>query len=142
MPEPEIRIFFSFNCIFVLIQHIPEEKDRTVACSLCSHLGSTEFETLTCKNSHEAIRHSFVLTKHVANFPPADADISCWNVCVGTNMPYKFRHKGLAKTHDLIIRFSFGIEIGATFTAAHRKTCETVFKSLLKSQKLEDGLIN
>jgi len=51
-------------------------------------------------------------------------------------------HVTLAETHDLVIGFTFGIEVRATLAPTHGKGGQGVFEHLLKSQKLENPQID
>ena len=43
----------------------------------------------------------------------------------------------MAKTHHFGIRLSLGVKIRSPFSTSHRQGCQTIFKNLLKSQKLK-----
>ena len=57
-------------------------------------------------------------------------------------MAVKFGHKRLTKPHYFYIRFSYGVEVGAAFCSAHRQTRQTVFESLLESEKFKNTLVD
>jgi len=110
----------SLDCVFMLSQHISEEKYRAIAGCFCPHFRTTELKPLTRQNSNEAIRHPFVLTKHIADFAATNTNITRRDVGIRANMPNKLGHKGLAKPHNLVIGFAFGVEVSPPFTATHR----------------------
>ena len=55
-------------------------------------------------------------------------------------MTVQFGHESLAKTHDLTITLSFGVEIRTSLAAAHGKAGEAVFEDLFKAEKFENTL--
>ena len=55
------------------------------------------------------------------------------NVQVNKGYRVQLSHKALAECHNLTVRFALRIEVGTTFTAAHRKTGQGVFQSLLET---------
>src|SRR5687768_7924377 len=56
-------------------------------------------------------------------------------------MAEQFTHVGLTETHHLPLALAFGVEIRATFAAAHRQGSEGILESLLERQKFKDGKI-
>ena len=90
----------------------------------------------------KTVGDTLVLAEEEADFPSADADIACGNVCELADMPVKFRHEALAETHDFCIGFAFRIKVGAALAAAHRQRGQRILQDLLKPEKLQDGEID
>ena len=88
------------------------------------------------------VGNAFVLAEHVADFAAAHADVAGRNVGVLAQVAIQFGHEALAETHDFVIGFAFGIEIGTAFAAADRQAGQRVFEDLLETEKLDDSQIN
>ena len=63
---------------------------------------------------------------------PAGTSVSCADIFA------ELCHKALAECHNLAVRFSLGIEIGAALAATDRQACQGVFEYLLKAQEFDD----
>ena len=57
---------------------------------------------------------------------------------VSTDMAEQFAHETLAEAHYFVVALSFGIEIGAAFSAPHRECRKTVFEDLLEREKFQN----
>src|SRR5437588_7959321 len=57
-------------------------------------------------------------------------------------MSKQLRHQSLAKTHYFEIGFSFRVEIGSAFSAAHRQSSEGVLEYLFEGKKLENAEVD
>ena len=57
-------------------------------------------------------------------------------------MPVEFRHERLAKPHNFVVRFTFYVEIGATFGTTHRQSGQAVLECLLECEKLQDAEVD
>ncbi len=51
-------------------------------------------------------------------------------------------HEALAEAHDFVVALALGIEIAATFAAAHRQRGERVFEHLLEGQELQNAEVH
>ena len=100
-------------------KHLCSEVNGTIAGRFRSDQRSSPIAAFACKDACKLIAQTLVLTKEIADFTTANADVSCGDICVGTNVSRQFRHETLAKTHHLSIRFPLWIEIGTAFSAAH-----------------------
>jgi hypothetical protein len=51
-------------------------------------------------------------------------------------------HEALAKTHDLVVGFALGVEIGAALAATDRHAGQCVFEDLLEAEELDDAEVD
>src|SRR5690606_36895119 len=71
-------------------------------------------------------------------FATTNAYIAGRHIGIWSNVAKKFSHVRLAKAHNFTVGFSFWAEIGTAFSTTHGQCGKTVFKSLFKSQKLQN----
>ena len=57
-------------------------------------------------------------------------------------MPEQLGHETLAETHDFVVGFAPGTEVGTAFGPAHRESSEAVLEGLLESQELQDAQVH
>ena len=103
---------------------------------------SAPVQAFAGENAGELIPQSLVLAVHVSDLAAADADVSCRNVGIRTDVPAQLRHEALAKSHDLVIAFAFRIEIGSAFSSAHRQRGQAVLENLLEGQEFQNSQID
>ena len=120
-----------------LVEHVY----NTITGSLCTDQGTAKGETFTCEHTLIESADSLVLSEEISDLTSANTDITSRYICVCTDIFTKLCHKALAECHNLSVRFTFRIEVGATFSAADRKTCKRVFEDLLKTKEFQDTLI-
>ena len=89
-----------------------------------------------------AVGDALVLTEHVADLAPADADVAGRHIGVFAEMPVQLRHERLAEAHDLGVGAAAGIEVGAALAAADRQAGQRVLEGLLEAEKLDDAEID
>src|SRR5665648_251417 len=117
---------------------MPNKIDSAITCCLRTNQRPTPAKTFTSENTCKFISDSFILTKKETNFAASNANIAGRNIRIRTNVTEKFSHKRLAEAHNLVITATFRTKIGPPFSTAHRKCCQTIFESLLKSQKFQN----
>ncbi len=112
---------------------------ETVARSLLSAEGTAVAYALARESAAlKFARYALKLAEHIADLSGAHADVAGGNVSKLTHVPVEFRHKALAKTHNLGFGLALGVEVRAALASAHWEGCESVFKGLLKAQKLHN----
>ena len=77
-------------------------------------------------------------TEQIAYFACADADVSCGNILVRTDVAVQFSHESLAETHYLSVATASYREVRATLAAAHRQCGKRVLECLFKAEELQD----
>ena len=132
---------FSFYGIIVSFGDLVEHVYNTVTGSLCTDQGTSEGKTLSCKDTLIKATDSLILSEEITDLTSADTDVTSRNICICADIFAKLCHKALAECHNLSVRFTLRIEVGATFSTADRKTCKRVFKGLLKTKEFQDTLI-
>ena len=128
--------------VALLLQHVQEEVDGTVAGGLRTREGSAVREALAREDGLPGVGEALVLAKHVADLAGARADVTGGDVGVRANVLDELRHEGLAEAHDLVVGLALGIEVRAALRAAHGKGGEGVLEDLLEAQELEDGEVH
>jgi hypothetical protein len=93
--------------------------DETVAGSLRTNQRSTPRSTLSSQNTLPPIAFRAVRSEHPANLARRNADVAGGHVGVRANVLVELPHEGDAELADLVIGLALGVEIGATFAAAH-----------------------
>ena len=131
----------SFEGSSVCFQNFVSVVAKSIAGSLCTDKGSACADFLSCQNACELICKTFVLSKEVTNFTSTNTDITSRYVCISANVTEKLCHKALAECHNFTVRFALRIEVGTTFTAAHRKGSKAVLEDLLESEELQYGKV-
>ena len=117
----------------MVYQHVSQEKNGAVTSCFSAHLRATILHAFSRQDANKFVGNSFVLTEHKTDFSAANADVACRYISISANMTVELSHEGLAKAHDLIVAFTFRVEICATFAAAHRQTRKTVLEGLFKT---------
>ena len=128
--------------LLALPQHLFGEIDASVAGGLGPPDGTAPSQTLAGDGAIEPTRHAAIRSVEVTDFAGSDPDVSGRNVGGGPDVVVEFRHEGLAKPHDLPLRTSFGVEVGASFGSSQRETGQGVFEYLLKPKELDHTRIH
>ena len=123
----------------VQFQQLSGEVEKTVAGSLCSCEGSAVGQAFSGENAFVQVADSLILTEEITDLTSAYADITGRNVGICSDVFAKLGHEALAESHNLTIRFTLRVEVGAAFAAADGKTGQGVFKYLLKAQKFDNA---
>ena len=63
------------------------------------------------KDPFKAVNNTFVLAEQESDFAAAHSNITCRYIGFRPHMTIQLSHKTLAKAHNFIVRFSFGVEI-------------------------------
>src|SRR5690606_33472223 len=101
-----------------LLKHAFDKIHRTIAGRLGAHARAAPGQALAGEDAgFVAVGDALVLAEHVADFALADANVAGRNVGIFPEMPAQFGHEGLTKAHDLPVRTSFRVEIGASLAA-------------------------
>src|SRR5690606_17073008 len=101
------------------LEHFLGEIGGAVAGRLTADEGASPAEALAREHGgFVLVLDALVLTKEVADFPPANADIPGGHVAVFAKMAVKLGHEGLAEPHHLGVGAALGIEVGAAFSSA------------------------
>ena len=99
-------------------------------------------QALTGEHPGELVAQLLVHPEKKADLPHPHPDIPGRDVGLRPDMAGKFRHEALAETHDLKVRFSLGVEIGASLPSPQGKGGEAVLENLFKGEKLHDPEIH
>ena len=83
-----------------------------------------------------------VLTKEVAYFPCADADVTGGDIRELADMAAQFRHEALTEPHDFGIAFTLGIKVAAALGTAHGQAGEAVLQNLFETEDLQNGQVD
>ena len=81
-------------------------------------------------------------TEKVSDFASTHTDVASRHVGVRTDIVEKFGHEGLAESHDFVVAPSSDREVTSTFSTTHRQRGQSIFESLLKSEKFEYGQVD
>ena len=124
---------FALDVFAESVEHFNYVVNSAETCCFRTDKRTAEGKAFTCQNACEFVAKAFVLTEHITNFSCTNADVTCRNVCVSTDVFGKFCHETLAETHNFVVGLASGVKVGTTFTATHRKTGKRVFKCLFKT---------
>ena len=124
-----------------MMEHVLKEVNSTEAGSLRTDERTSERKSLSGEHAVVLAGELLVHSLEIADFTAAYADVTCRNVHIRTDVSPELKHEGLAETHDLSVGLALWVEVGATLSATHRKSCEGVLEYLLKSEEFEDGRV-
>ena len=113
--------------------------NRTVAGCFGTNERAAVGSALTCQNSGKLVAKSLILTVKITDLSCANTDITGGNVGICADVLCKLSHKALAEAHNLSVRLALRVEVGATLSSSHRKTCKRVLEALLKAEELHNG---
>mmetsp|Transcript_9948 Transcript_9948/g.30293 ORF Transcript_9948/g.30293 Transcript_9948/m.30293 type:complete len:338 (-) Transcript_9948:224-1237(-) len=125
------------------LDHLAQEVHQAVPGGLWPDVAASVRHPLAGEHAAVKAAHDpLVLAEHVTDLLPAHSDVSRGDVHGGTHVPVQLGHEGLAEPHDLAVRLSLGVEVGATLAGAQRQPRESVLEGLLEGQELEDGQVD
>lgn len=121
----------------VVLEHVADVVDETVASGLGADQGTTPGEALAGKDTLEPVADLAVGAEHEADLAATDTDITSGDVSLGADVLGELAHEGNAEAANLSIALALGVEVGATFAAAHVQAGESILEDLLKAEELE-----
>jgi hypothetical protein len=130
------------NPITCVVQRVLGQIDAAVSGRLCAHETTAKGQTLTGKDSAEAILEPLVLAEEVADLALADTDVTCGHIGVFSDVAVQLDHQRLAEPHDLAIRLPLRVEVRATLCPAHGQTRQRVLEGLFESEELQHPLVD
>ena len=83
-----------------------------------------------------------IFAEKEAYLTSSNADITCWDILVRTNVMIKFLHESLAETHYLSIGTAADREVRTTLTATHRQRGERILECLLEAKEFHDAQVH
>jgi hypothetical protein len=89
-----------------------------------------------------AVCEPAILAEKIADLSCTNANVPSWNVSVLTEVPIELAHKALAKSHDLKVGFTVGIEVGASLGSSDSLSGESVLEDLLEAEKFDDAEVH
>ena len=120
-------------------QHLAQEERRAVPGGLGAHPRPAPLDALAGQHAGlVAVGDPLVLTEQVADLAGADADVAGRHVRVLADVTVELGHEALAEAHDLLVRASLGVEVGAALAATDRHLGEGVLEHLLEPEELHD----
>src|SRR5690606_1591786 len=112
---------------------------RAVTGGLGACLRATPAESLAGEDTGLiAVGDALVLAEHVADLATTHADVAGGDAGVLTDVAVELGHEGLTETHDLLVRTTLGVEVGAPLAAADGQAGEGVLEDLLEAEELDD----
>ena len=140
--EARHRHSFAFERMSRRFEHLIDKVECAKTRCLGAYERAAKFESFACQHARIFACQFFVHAVEIANFACAHANVASRHIGIGANLPPEFEHKGLAKTHHFGIGFTFRVEIGAAFAAAHGQCGERIFESLFEAEKLQNREID
>ena len=123
-------------------EHVVGKINRAVARGFRTDEAAAVGQAFAGEDGCKFVGEFFVLAEQEADFAAAHADVARGNVGIRADVAVKLAHKGLAEAHHFGIRFTFGVEVGAAFAAAHGQGGQAVFKYLLESQEFQNAQVH
>ena len=131
------RLVFQINAL--CIEHILHEVEKAVPGRLRTRQAPPEIDTFSGQNARIiGIPNTLVLTEEVADLTTANANITCGDIDIQSDVAVEFRHKALAELHHLVVRLAVRIEVRAAFAAADGKSRQRIFEHLLKREEFQN----
>ena len=93
------------------LEHVVYVVDSAETSSLRTNLRTTVLKSLTCQYTVPLVCELLVHTEHVTDLTATNADITCRNVLVRTDVTIKLCHESLAETHNLCVASSTDREV-------------------------------
>ncbi len=133
---------FALDALLMVRQHFLHHVHRAVTGGFRADTAAAKFQRLAREHAFKAIHNTLVLTKHVAHFAPAHADITRRDVGIRADVFVKLGHESLAEAHNLALTLALGVEIGTALAATHGQTGQTVLEHLLEGEELQHRLVD
>lgn len=126
-----------------MFQHFLEEIGRAEARRFGADERAAEGKALARQHAVFVCAADFLIrAEEIAYLSAAHTHIAGGHVHVGTDVAVKFGHERVAEAHNFGVGLACGVEIAAALAAAHRKTREGIFESLLESEKFHHGEVD
>src|SRR5690606_22233852 len=126
-----------------LLEHLLREEDGAVSGRLGAHLRAAPGQALAGEDTGlVVVGDALVLAEEVPQLTTADADVTGRHVRVLTDVAVELGHEGLAEAHDLGIRATLGVEVGAALAAADGHAGQGVLEDLLEAEELDDRQVH
>ena len=132
----------AFKAAASVPEHVVGEVAKAVAGGFRPGQAAAVGQPLAGEDAGKLVAQPLVLAEEVADLPGAHADIAGGYVGVGPDVLEELAHEALAKTHDLSVGLSLGVEVAAALAAADGQARQGVFEDLLEAQELDDALID
>ena len=132
----------ALDRVRVILEHLFNEIDKTVAGRLGSRERAAEREPLAREHALVLPGYSLVLAEHIADFAPADSDIARGNVGVRAYDAVERGHKALAEAHYLHLALALGVEVRAALAAADGESGQRIFEYLLEAEKFYNAHVD
>jgi|ADGO01.1.fsa_nt_gi hypothetical protein len=124
----------AFEALAANLQHFIDEVDEAVSSRFASHERAAPQRALAGEHARfVTIRDALVLPEEISNLARADTDVAGRNIRELAQVTIELGHETLTEAHDLAVRLSFRIEIGAAFRAADRHSGDRVLEDLLEA---------
>ena len=136
------RYAFAINALAAALEHFLGEVHATETGGFRANQAAAVAHALAGQHGSELVAQALVLAKQKADFAGADTDITRWHINIRTDMAIQLAHKGLAETHDFSVALALGVEVRATFTAAHRQRGQGVLEGLFKGQEFQNPQVH
>ena len=124
------------------LQHLVDEVQSTIACSLGTNLRAAPFDTLARQYALELMRQFLVLSVQITYFAGTYADVTSGYILVWTDVTIEFRHESLTETHHLVVRATTNGEVGTALATTHGQRGQGVLESLFEAQELQDAEVH
>ena len=125
------------------LEHLLGEDDGAVAGGLGPHQRAAPGHALAGEDAgFVAVGDPLVLPEEVADFAAADADVPGRDVRVLADVAVELGHEGLAEAHDLGVRASAGVEVGAALAAADGHAGQGILEDLFEPEELHNAKVH
>ncbi len=123
--------------------HLGDEVRDAVAGGFLADLRPAPGEALACEDTGlVGVRQTLVLAEQIADLASTDADVTCGNVGVLTDVAVQLGHERLTEAHDLLLGTTLGVEVRAALAAADGQARERVLEDLLEAEELHDAEVD
>ena len=119
IPRTRDGDYFTCRRVAACGEHLLSEVAHAVTRGFGTQRTAAPIKAFARQRTRKLVAQPFVLTEHKTDFPSTHANISGRYIGIGTDVPLQLGDETLAETHHFVVRFSFGVEVRAPFTAAH-----------------------
>ena len=119
-------------------EHLFGKVADAVARRFGTHRAAAPVAALARERARKFVAQALVLSKQIADFASAHADVACRYVGILPDMALQFGHERLTELHHLVVRLALGVEVRTALAAAHGERRQAVLEGLLEGQEFQN----
>ena len=134
--------FFARQIHISGFEHFLGKVNTAVSGGFGADLAAAPVDALAGQHAVAGVDDPLILSVKIADLSGTDPDVSGRHINRCTDMAVEFTHEFLAEIHHFPFTFALGVKVGTALGAAHGQGGKTVFKNLLKPEKLQDAQVD